>query len=203
MVVGAEKYFFRLLYTMHRDEIDELTGQTWTRIVANCIIWLTILGMILSRFDVLDIHSTLMGLCLGLSILAIAFLATKRSTMLPFLGESVLPSSLLKTDGHSPLADIVIDIDPDPRATHVAYWAADRPLSVDGAALQFPNPRAAYGKFTNSGIVKIEDGSATIKIQCPGRYAVRGKLLPKHVHYREVFPSGIMGAVKKVNVICN
>ena len=188
----------------HRDEIDELTTHTWTRMAANCIIWLTILGTILSRLNVLDIHSTIMGLCLGLSIVAIVYLISQRTTMLPFLGGSVIPHSLLRRTGHSPLADIEVDVQADPRATHVAFWAADRTVSVNDGALEYPTPRTAYGKYTNSGIAEVRaGGSATIRIQCPGRYAVRGKLLPKHVHYRDVFPSGIMGEVKKANIVCS
>jgi hypothetical protein len=184
----------------HRDEMEDLSSHTWTRLVANCIIWLTILGVILSRVNLLDVHSTIMGVCLGLSIVAIVYLATQRTTMLPFLGPTIVPPSLLKHASHSPMADIEVDVRVDPRATHVAYWAANPAATRVGD----PDPRTAYGKFGNNGIALAnEDGSATLRVQCPGRYAVRGNVLPKHVHYREVYPSGIMGEVKKANILCS
>lgn len=192
--------------TSERDEIDTLVTHTWVRLAANCVIWLTILGTILTRFNVLDIHSTIMGVCLGLSILAIVYLVSRRNTFLPFLGESVVPASLVQDPTYPPTADIEVDVSAAPGASHVAYWAADQSIKHPdtGVAKSFPTPETAYGSYGNSGIAKVkDDGTATLRIKCPGRYAVRGKLLPKHVHYRDVFQSGIMGPVKKANVICS
>jgi len=186
----------------HEDKMDEIAGQVWTRLIANCVILLTIVGAILSRMDIIDVHSTLMGIFLGLSVLALVYLAMQRSTSLPFLGPSVIPPSLLGKATSSPMADIEVDVSVDSRSTHVAYWAADPANDGDGTHLD-QGPRQAYTRYTNSGISPVNGGAAVLRLQCPGEYAVRGKLLPKHIHYREVYPSGIMGEVKKANVVCS
>lgn len=182
--------------------MDEIAGQVWTRIIANCLILLTIVGAILSRADVVDVHSTAMGVLLGLSVLALVYLASQRTTMLPFIGPSVIPPTLLGQATSSPMADIEVDVSVDPRSTHVAYWAADPSHDGDGTH-PFREPPQAHARYTNSGISTVNDGTAVLKLQCPGEYAVRGNVLPKHIHYREVYPSGIMGEVKNAKVVCS
>ena len=134
-----------------------------------------------------------------LCVVAAGVLATDRDTWLPFLGESVLPSSLLRLGTSSAeqqgLVDVPVKV--DPRATHVAFWAAD---SGSTAASK---PGDAYGSFSNAGVVAVDAGGiASLKVQCPGVYSVGRKTLPKHVHYRECFGDGTIGRVMTKAMDC-
>lgn len=119
-----------------------------------------------------------------------------RDSWLPFLGECVLPPSVLAP--RVPLdASFNVTVTAPKGATHVVYWASE---SAAGVA---PSPADAYGNFGNAGVVQtMSDNSAQLKIRCPGAYKVRGKALPRHVHYRAVFPSGIAGPVQTRSVTC-
>lgn len=179
---------------MTDDSVKQLRDMTWIRIIAVCIIWMTISCFILMRHDIIDIHSSAAGICIGIAIIAASILAINRTTYLPFLGRTVFPPSLLKRETSNEDANIEIDVRVSEHATHVAYWAAETSST---------NPGKAYGKFQNSGIAKVDGtGMATMRITCPGKYYVRGRKLPRHVHYREVFPSGLLGPVKKADIIC-
>jgi len=89
---------------------------------------------------------------------------------------------------------IRVDVSVDPSTTKVIYWAAKH-----GGGR---TPQEAYGAFENSGSALVQDGKATLTVECPGQYYVRGKMLKNHVHYREVFDNGIIGPVKKADVLC-
>ncbi len=127
---------------------------------------------------------------------AAAVLALRRETWLPFLGETVLPPGVFrKTFG--PTRDTTdVDVLASPGAIRVAYWASESADSSD--------PRSAYGDYKNSGVAGVSaDGSATLRLRCPGLYRVRGGYRPsRHAHYREVFANGTLGPVKTVRVDC-
>jgi hypothetical protein len=186
------------------EEMTDMKFRVWVRLIANCIIWITVVGGVLSRTGLMSINSTTMGICLGFSILAIVYLATRRNTFLPFLGRTIVPPTILKDPTHPPSADIEVDIRAPPGATHIAYWAANPPVKHNETERPYPHPIQAYAKYGNSGIAKVKpNGIATLRIKCPGKYWVRGKKLPKHVHWRAMFQSGILGRVNKADVICS
>lgn len=121
-------------------------------------------------------------------------LGTDRTTYLPFLGETVLPPSVLNVSSMPPLGpnSKLIDIKAPPRATHLVFWAAEKNAKTPGEA---------YDTFDNAGVAHVSDGTATISLAEPGQYGVpvRGTL-PKHAHYRAVFPNGMLGAVQTVKI---
>ena len=121
--------------------------------------------------------------------LGVVMLATDRTTYLPFLGECALPPTVFRTATPRALlqgADQVIKI-PAPRgAVHVVWWAAESSAAM---------PTKAYGAFTNSGVVDLLPGDTQVMIALSspvGEYMG----LPKHVHYRGVYPNGLLGPVK-------
>ena len=107
-------------------------------------------------------------------------LAIDRTTWLPFLGDAVMPSSLvpLKTN----VGDTSVEVHVEPGAK-VAYWAAKPPKGAD----QVPLVQTAYDDFSNSGVVIANDlGVATLSFDKGTDYVVpSGKHISSHVHYRE------------------
>jgi hypothetical protein len=127
---------------------------------------------------------------------AAVVLALRRETWLPFLGETVLPPTLFrKTFGPTRDATDITIRGVSPGASRVAYWASESSDATD--------PRDAYGSFGNSGVAETFGGTATLRLRCPGRYSVPGGYRPsRHVHYREIFGNGVLGAVKTTKVDC-
>jgi uncharacterized membrane protein YuzA (DUF378 family) len=124
-------------------------------------------------------------------ICTIIFIMNKHN-WLPFLGSSVLPSSLipLKTiDGNT---KITINVSPN---TKVAYWSAK------STEKQLPTVQEAYDDYSNSGVIMSDaDGKATIIFNKGSGYVVpSGRFIDKHVHYRELSDEwGMMGPVQTV-----
>jgi uncharacterized membrane protein YuzA (DUF378 family) len=134
--------------------------------------------------------------------LAAIYLGKNRNFYLPFLGDTILPPSLLKDLGNNN-ANISVTVDAV-NANMVIYWAAE-PLpenEIDGSKFSFD----AYDKYTNSGVAEVVSGKATLKVSCPQTYWVKKwgikKTLPKHLHYRLVYSTGWVSEVKTVELSC-
>lgn len=165
---------------------------------------MAILGSLVSvnamaRLDIrpISMKSPLGTTLIILAVFAFVFILMNRDTWLPFLGEAALPPPVLALRVPSdasytvPLRTVPVG------ATHVVYWAAETSPTVAS------NPWEAYNKYDNSGVAEaLADGSAILKLRCPGKYRAKGKILPRHVHWRAVFPSGILGPVETLNVQC-
>lgn len=130
------------------------------------------------------------------------WVASKRETYLPFLGECVLPSSLLK-EGSNVKGDKLVEIDIEvPSSSQIVWWASNP------SEEKSPNPDVwkAYDDYMNSGVVNVKNGVAKITFLCPQEYTVKKTLmtkhLKKHIHYREVNNKGMLGAIKTVYVNC-
>jgi hypothetical protein len=134
--------------------------------------------------------------------LAAIYLSRKRNFYLPFLGDTILPPSLLKNlDNKNANISVTVDA---PNADMVIYWAAE-PLpekQTDGSKFAYD----AYDKYTNSGIAEVISGKAVLNVACPQTYWVKKwgikKTLPKHLHYRLVYSTGWVSEVKTVNLLC-
>jgi uncharacterized membrane protein YuzA (DUF378 family) len=125
----------------------------------------------------------------GLAALALLF---HRDTYLPFLGDTVMPCSVLaeKTpDG----ADTTVSVKVEPGAK-VLFWAAEpgmEPLQ------HIPTWQEAYLKYANAGVTTADSyGQATLRVRHPQPYTVplKGTLQP-HVHYRVCRGGGLMDPV--------
>lgn len=136
-------------------------------------------------------------LVIGYSI----YLAINRNTYLPFLGPTVLPLSLLKEpsmfDNNTKEFRIPVEIDV-PNKTVVIYWASSPSKEV------IQDPYTAYSNFENSGVTNVVNKKAYFKVDCPSSYKIpSSKILSPHIHYRIVYPNGIIGSVKTVYVDCS
>ena len=134
--------------------------------------------------------------------IAAIYLSSRKSFYLPFLGKTIIPPSVIKEMDNIG-ADIKINVDA-PNADMVIYWAAN-PLpinEVDGSKYAMD----AYSKYTNSGVAPVISGKAELKVSCPQKYWVNKwgikKTLPKHVHYRLVYPTGWVSEVKTTKLSC-
>lgn len=179
-------------------EIQAMKQKIRMRFLSLITPWLVVLLVVLGRTGVYTFNfSGVVGTSLLiLSLAAIAYLTMDKSTFLPFLGETVLPPSaiVLKTPVD---ASFTVTVHVPRTATHVMYWASE---SGSGTA---PNPYDAYGNFTNAGVVTVQDdGSASLLVRCPQQYMVHGRSLPRHIHYREIYKSGIAGPVKTTPIVC-
>lgn len=130
----------------------------------------------------------------GIFAISALILAFDRDTWLPFLGDTVMPSSIvpIKTNVGG---DTKVQVHVAPNAK-VVYWAAkpnDKVVEVE----------EAYGDFSNSGVVMANNmGEATLTFSKGSEYVVpSGKQLKSHVHYREFKDRyGMMGPVQSVFV---
>jgi len=119
----------------------------------------------------------------------------KKSTWLPFLGETVLPSQFI-TNKTKEASDLTITVKVSP-LTRVAYWAS---LPQDNIN-KIPDVVTAYGDYSNSGVVTSDkEGNAELAILSSTSYKVpSGDIIKRHVHYRELdHEFGFLGEVKTV-----
>lgn len=130
----------------------------------------------------------------GLAALSIMF---NRDTYLPFLGETVMPCSLLE-DRVPPGATKELHVAAPP-GSKILYWAAEPAME----SLKHINDwRAAYTKFENAGVTHADsNGHAILKVRDPQPYVVpfKGRIEP-HVHFRICGEGGMLGRIKTVFV---
>jgi len=177
-------------------EIGALSKSTLSRMVALGMMMLFVVSVVSARLGIIEFGGPLMISSIVSACVASLTLMSSRTTYLPFLGEAVFPSTLLKEPSDPADATVTVEVNASPGATHVAFWASESSAHV------VKNPWAAYDRYTNSGLAVVRGGKATLHIRCPAQYAVRGRVLPRHVHFREVYPSGIVGEVKTAQVVC-
>ena len=121
-------------------------------------------------------------------------LASRQTTWLPFLGETVLPESLipLKT---IPTSDKTIQINTLPNVK-IAYWTA---LNKGDHTIV----NQAYGNYENSGVVMSDsNGIAVLPIMTGTGYTLpSGCILPRHIHYRVIghYNNSMIGKVNTIN----
>ena len=122
---------------------------------------------------------------------AAIILALDRTTWLPFLGESVLPSSIIPITTNKGDTAVTVKVKP---YTKVAYWAA-----LPNNSSKIPNVNDAYGNYTNSGVAMSNDkGEVILTLNKGSGYKVPfNKYIKPHVHYRELNNEwALMGPIK-------
>ena len=127
--------------------------------------------------------------------LAALYVGVSRDSYLPFLGQTVMPSSIL-TERTPEKADLKVRI-LAPKGRKVLYWASN---PEKDAKAPLKDWREAYGQFENAGVALAgDDGSALLQVQRPQSYWVPpGRKLEPHVHYRICSDDGMMGPVRSL-----
>ncbi len=129
---------------------------------------------------------------IGLAAIAVGF---SRDTYLPFLGETVMPCSLLK-DSIPENATHYTKVHVSP-GTKVLYWAAE-PENEELDSLK--DWRQAYLGFKNAGVVTADkNGVAILEFRKPQPYKVpfTGNI-ESHIHYRTCINQGLMSNIKTI-----
>jgi len=130
--------------------------------------------------------------------LAAIWVGSQRDSYLPFLGESVVPCSVLQ-DKIPEHADLEVTVDHLKPGAKVIFWAAE-PATEGLAKIQ--DWRRAYLELANAGVATVtEAGTATLRIRKPQPYTVplMGRL-ESHVHWRSCQDGGGLGPVQTTAV---
>jgi len=130
--------------------------------------------------------------------LAAIWVGSQRDSYLPFLGESVVPCSVLQ-DKIPEHADLEVTVDHLKPGAKVIFWAAE-PATEGLAKIQ--NWQRAYLELANAGVTTVsEAGTATLRIRKPQPYTVplMGRL-ESHVHWRSCQDGGGLGPVQTTAV---
>lgn len=126
--------------------------------------------------------------------LAALYIGTQRDSYLPFLGETVIPCSVLR-DRIPDHADLEVTVDHLKPGAKVIFWAAE-PATEGLAKIQ--DWQRAYLDLANAGVATVTAaGTATLRIRKPQPYTVplMGRL-ESHVHWRSCQDGGFMGPVQ-------
>jgi uncharacterized membrane protein YuzA (DUF378 family) len=130
----------------------------------------------------------------GIAALYVGFC---RDTYLPFLGETLVPCSVLseKTpDGASVSKEIIVN-----PGAKVLFWASE-PATEKFNELN--DWRKAYLEYANAGVTTADaSGRATLRVRKPQPYSVPSKgRIDSHIHYRVCGENGFLGRVETVFV---
>jgi uncharacterized membrane protein YuzA (DUF378 family) len=128
----------------------------------------------------------------GLAALYVGF---SRDTYLPFLGETLVPCSVLveKTpDGANVSKEVLVT-----PGAKVLFWASE-PQTEHFEKLN--DWRKAYLEYANAGVTTADaTGRATLRVRKPQPYSVPMKgRLESHIHYRVCGSNGFIGPVKTI-----
>lgn len=124
--------------------------------------------------------------------ISIILLAMRKQTWLPFLGDTVIPVTLIPETKNIGDTSIKIKVTPN---TKVAYWSS-LPFVDEKQPVE-----KAYGDYSNAGVSQSDkDGFATLTFNKGTGYVVpSGKFIKPHVHYRELHSEySMIGPVKTI-----
>ena len=133
-------------------------------------------------------------------MLGVIYLLAQPHILLPFLGHSAFPSTVIVDEKYprNYSYQYVLDL-PGQNSKKVIYWAAKE--NEDTTKI-YDNPWTAYDNYENVGVTKITNDQAIIKLNLPNGYKVGfNKTVKPHFHYRICCDKNIMlGEVKTVYV---
>lgn len=117
----------------------------------------------------------------------------RRDSYLPFLGETVMPCSLMP-DRIPDHADTQVTVHGLQPGAKVLYWATEP--ATEGLE-RIKDWRKAYLEFANAGVTTADDGGrAILRVRRPQPYTVPMKgRLEAHVHWRACGEDGLVGPV--------
>ena len=158
-----------------------------TRMTMQAIVILFVFLSAVAQLGYLTAPSMLLTAC---ATIAAAWLAANRTTWLPFLGPTVMPSGIFKVQQPKD-ADFSAVLHAPKKAVRCVFW---------GSVLESNDPYTAYGPYTNAGVADVVNGTATVSLKKPVEYAINGKNLPAHIHYRWISPGGMLSGVRTASV---
>jgi len=154
---------------------------------------INILETITNKIGYGDIIMRFIFIVIGISAI---FLITKTKIYLPFLGDTVIPTSILQNripDNYN--KEITINTKPN---TKIIYWAAEQNNEKD---IKYPD--TAYLDYDNYGITTSDNnGMATLKVRNPQQYKIpSGRILDKHIHCRYVKYPGMLSKIETIKLL--
>ena len=144
--------------------------------------------MLLTKFN-LNFIEKYIYIIIGLS----SILLFKRDIFLPFLGDTVIPTSILID--RVPVnynTEKKVNITPN---TKILYWASESNDNV------LDNPWEAYKEYNNMGVTTSDsNGNAILKVRKPSAYKkpYKSYVLQPHIHYRYVISNGMMSRIETI-----
>lgn len=126
---------------------------------------------------------------LALTSVALAstvWLAMNRTTWLPFLGPTAMPTGILRIQKPS-RANFRMTLTAPPDAVRCVFW---------GSVVSASDPWTAYGGYENAGVADVVNGQAVVELVKPVAYEVNGRTLAPHIHYRWVGTRGLFSGVR-------
>lgn len=152
----------------------------------------------------MTINSTLLVrtiyVIVGISALLLMF---DRNFYLPFLGKTVMPTSIkeYKQDNTNMSIELEIPENMAHDVVKIQYWAANSSDKIVN------DPYTAYGDYQNAGVANVVNGKATLNLNCPTNYKVNkfgimDTVLPKHVHYRYINKNGMTSELMTKTLNC-
>jgi uncharacterized membrane protein YuzA (DUF378 family) len=118
----------------------------------------------------------------------------QRKMFLPFLNETIMPPTIFKSQAPF-FSNSKLTIDA-PGGYMVVYWGANPAKKYYDNINSW---REAYDGFKNTGVADVVNDKAELVFSIPVRYSVnmgfKTKLLDRHIHYRIVYPDGVMSKV--------
>lgn len=130
-------------------------------------------------------------ICVSVFIAAI-YIAVNRNTYLPFLGQTVIPPAIFSQELVPSGANVsyVLNVPNVENGTYILYWGAQSSANKD---IIQPNPKEAYGDYSNTGLIKVKDNKAILYFNCPDKYNVfNNHTIQRHIHYRIITPENCM-----------
>jgi len=159
------------------------------------LVWgiLGLTGFNLMRFLVGRRLASLLSILVGLAAI---YLATQMAFYLPFLGETVMPCSIL-SDRSPEHADTEVSLHGQRPGAKILFWAAE-PATAGLATIK--TWKQAYLEYSNAGVTTVDAGGhALLRIRKPQSYTVPIKgVLQAHVHWRSCKEghAGMLGPVQ-------
>ena len=138
-----------------------------------------------------SVVASIVYVLIGVAALVVA---TSRDSYLPFLGETVMPCSVLE-DRVPDHADTEVSVSGLTPGAKVLFWAAEP--ATEGLA-RIRDWRRAYLDFANAGVATVDAGGhAILRVRKPQSYTVPLKgAIDSHVHWRVCGDDGMLGPVQ-------
>jgi len=124
-----------------------------------------------------------------LAMIGVLVLLNQRYLFLPFLGETVLPLSVIVESKVPENANLEYEllVGKENEGKKVIYWGAQK----NDPKVIYKDPMTAY-TYENAGVTTVKNGKAILKYELPSLYKINDYQLPRHLHYRICCKNDVM-----------